>query len=94
MHEENDSPVEIPVGSTLDLHTFRPSQVASVVEEYLLMCHEKGIYQIRVIHGKGIGNLRRTVEATLTRLRFVEKWEPAGHDAGHWGATLVWLKTA
>lgn len=87
-------PIELPVDGTLDLHTFRPGEVSAVVADYLTACREKRIYQVRIVHGKGIGNLRRTVEATLNRLTIVASWQPAGHDAGHWGATLVTLKPA
>ena len=89
---EHDDAVEIPVNGILDLHTFRPCEVADVVRDYLEACHEKGITSIRIIHGKGIGNLRRTVEATLNKIALVKSWQPAGHDAGHWGATLVELQ--
>ena len=85
-------PVELPLDGTLDLHTFQPGEAASVVAEYLAACREQRIYSVRIVHGKGIGNLRRTVEAALSRLSIVESWQPAGHDAGHWGATLVRLK--
>ncbi|PKL48635.1 MAG: DNA mismatch repair protein MutS [Candidatus Riflebacteria bacterium HGW-Riflebacteria-2] len=84
--------VALPLDGTLDLHTFQPREAAAVVVDYLEACREQGIYSIRIVHGKGIGNLRRTVEATLQRLQYVESWQPAGHDAGHWGATLVKLK--
>src|SRR5947209_2877855 len=30
-------------------------------------CFERGIYGVRIIHGKGIGNLRRSVHAILER---------------------------
>ncbi|PKL43419.1 MAG: DNA mismatch repair protein MutS [Candidatus Riflebacteria bacterium HGW-Riflebacteria-1] len=85
-------PVELPLDGTLDLHTFQPREAAAVVADYLASCREKHIYSVRIVHGKGIGNLRRTVEAALARLEIVDSWQPAGHDAGHWGATLVKLK--
>ncbi|MBU1109470.1 MAG: Smr/MutS family protein [Candidatus Riflebacteria bacterium] len=85
-------PIELPLDGTLDLHTFQPREAAAVVIDYLAACREQCVYNIRIIHGKGIGNLRRTVEATLNRLGCVDSWQPAGHDAGHWGATLVRLK--
>jgi DNA-nicking Smr family endonuclease len=85
-------PLTIPVNGVLDLHTFRPQEAADVVADYLEECRKKGILQVRIIHGKGTGSMRRTVEAAISRIESVQDWKPAGHDAGHWGATLVWLK--
>ena len=84
--------VEIPINGELDLHTFQPKEVKPLVIDYLHECVKKGIKHVRIIHGKGIGNLRRTIEALLPKLDMVESWAPAGADAGHWGATLVTLK--
>ena len=61
-----EEPVELPIDGVLDLHTFRPKDIKVVVSEYLAACQEKGILQIRIIHGKGIGNLKRTVHAMLS----------------------------
>ena len=49
------------------LHTFKPSEIKDLVPDYIAACHEKGIFQVRIIHGKGIGNLRRTVHSILSR---------------------------
>lgn len=88
---ENDEIVEIPVDGVLDLHNFKPSEVKDLVIDYLQECRERGILDVRIIHGKGIGNLRRTVHAVLEKLDWVENYALAGADAGHWGATLVRL---
>ncbi len=90
---DNDH-VHLPIDGTLDLHAFHPSDIKSLVPDYLEECRNKGILNVRIVHGKGIGNLRRTVHAALGRLEYVESYRLAGEDAGSWGATLVVLKAA
>lgn len=87
-----DEPIHLPIDGTLDLHTFRPADIKHLVPDYLQECRKAGIYQVRIIHGKGIGNLRRTVHAVLDRLDYVAGYRLAGEDAGSWGATLVTLR--
>jgi len=84
-------PIEIPIDGVLDLHTFAPNDVSSLVEEYLGACLEKGIHDVRIIHGKGKGVLCRIVHARLERDPRVAEF---GLDTGPsgWGATLVRLK--
>ncbi|MRR38005.1 DNA mismatch repair protein MutS, partial [bacterium] len=64
----DDTPIELPIDGTLDLHAFRPGEVKDLVPDYLAACCERGIYSVRIIHGKGTGALRRTVHAVLERL--------------------------
>jgi dsDNA-specific endonuclease/ATPase MutS2 len=85
-------PVEMPIDGTLDLHTFRPEEVKDVVQDYLAECRERGILQVRIIHGKGIGTLRETVHAMLSRTPEVASFRLGSEDAGGWGATIVHLK--
>ena len=89
---EEDS-IHLPIDGTLDLHAFRPADIKHIVPDYLDECRARGIYHVRIVHGKGIGNLRRTVHAILDRLESVASYRLAGEDAGSWGATLVVLKT-
>ena len=83
--------VEQPIDGTLDLHTFQPKEAASVVDEYLRVCREKGILEVKVIHGKGKGSLRRTVHALLERHPLVLRFDLDSGPSG-WGATVVHLK--
>ena len=89
-----DQPHELPIEPELDLHTFRPQDLGELIPEYLEACRAKGILEVRVIHGKGIGNVKRSVEAILQRLDFVESFSPASQFYGGLGATIVRLKAA
>ncbi len=89
---EEPEPLELPIDGVLDLHTFRPGEVKDLLPDYISACREKGILQIRVVHGKGTGALRRMVYSILSRLPEVASFRLAGEDAGSWGATLVELR--
>ena len=82
--------IEQPVDGTLDLHTFQPREAASVVDEYLRVCWEKGILEVKVIHGKGKGVLLRTVHALLEKHPLVHGFKLDSEGSG-WGATIVYL---
>jgi len=86
--------IEFPIDGTLDLHTFHPREVKELVADYLAACQERGILQVRIIHGKGIGSLRRTVHSVLARLPIVTSFHVGGEGAGEWGATIVVLRPA
>jgi len=88
---ENDA-IEMPIDGTLDLHTFRPADIKSLVADYVAACRERGILHVRIIHGKGTGALRRTVHAILERLPEVISFQLADEGGGGWGATIVILK--
>ncbi len=90
MMDEQD-PVEIPVNGTLDLHSFQPNDVKDLVPEYIRACRELDILQVRIIHGKGTGALKRTVRSILERLHEVESISSAPESAGGWGATVATL---
>lgn len=85
-------PVRIPLTDELDLHTFRPQEIASLLESYLTECTRAGFRQVRVIHGKGTGTLRTTVHAWLQRSPLVAGFRLGDERTGGWGATLVTLK--
>ncbi len=83
---------QIPIDGTLDLHTFHPREVKDLVPTYLQACREAGILEVRVVHGKGSGQLRERVHSVLRKVDIVTEFGLAGEDRGGWGATLVRLR--
>lgn len=97
MNEDEDdteigAPVELPITDVLDLHSFRPSEVGDVVREYLDVAWDKGLRELRIIHGRGIGVQRQTVRTLLGRDSRVTGFGDAPAEAGGWGATWVRLR--
>lgn len=84
--------IELPIDGILDLHSFRPGDVKFLIPDYLTECRKRGIFEVRIIHGKGLGKLQRSVHAILGRLPEVVHFRLAGEDRGGWGATLVQLR--
>jgi len=87
-----DEPIQLPIDGVLDLHTFKPAEVKDLVLDYLAACQERGIFQVRIIHGKGIGNLRRTVHAILEKHPEVISFNLDHPQYSGWGATIVFLR--
>ncbi len=88
----SDDAIEYPIDGTLDLHTFDPREIKTLVPDYLTACRERGIIQVRIVHGKGTGALRDTVHSILRSLPEVTSYRLAGVDGGGWGATIVHLR--
>ena len=85
-------PHEIPIEPELDLHTFAPRDIPSVVEEFVRAAHEAGLRELRLVHGRGRGVQRGIVQAALEKHPLVaEFWDDA--DA-HLGATICRLVDA
>jgi DNA-nicking Smr family endonuclease len=87
-----DEPIQLPIDGVLDLHTFSPREVKDLVQDYLAACQDRGIFQVRIIHGKGTGSLRRTVHSLLSRHPQVVSFSLDHPQFGGWGATLVSLR--
>lgn len=87
-----ERPVRLPLDGVLDLHAFDPRDLGALVPAWIDESHAAGLRALRVVHGKGTGALRRSVEALLSRHPRVAAFRPAGEEAGGWGATLVTLR--
>ena len=82
--------VEVPITDSLDLHWFRPKDCGPVVRDWLPEAHAAGFRVVRIVHGKGIGSIRKTVHRELERHPLVLRFEAA--ERGNWGATVAWLR--
>lgn len=84
--------VELEITDVLDLHSFRPAEVPELVRDYLDAAYARGLRELRIIHGRGLGVLRRTVRTLLARDPRVAEFGDAPGEAGGWGATRVRLR--
>lgn len=89
---DEERPFELPIDGVLDLHAFRSEEVRSLVPEYVEECRRRGVLEVRIIHGKGTGTLRRLVQNLLSKNPHVLRFKTADLSGGGWGATEVVLK--
>ena len=93
-HDVEQEPTTVPIEDHLDLHPFQPREIPEVVADYLDAAAAKGLRDVRLIHGKGIGVQRERVRAMLASHPCVESFADAPAERGHWGATVVRLRAA
>jgi DNA-nicking Smr family endonuclease len=89
LSDDGGQPFAVPITGELDLHSFAPRDVPSVVAEYVHACREKGILRVRLVHGRGKGVQRAEVRRALRSLPGVAAVSDAPRSSGGWGATMV-----
>jgi dsDNA-specific endonuclease/ATPase MutS2 len=83
--------ITVQIDGTLDLHSFSPKDLKTLIPDYLKECQAKGITEVKIIHGKGKGNIRRSVHALLGRDARVKTFRLGDISSGSWGVTIVVL---
>jgi DNA-nicking Smr family endonuclease len=81
---------QVPIEDSIDLHTFAPRDIKSVVEEYVYAAHAAGLREVRLIHGRGKGIQRGIVQQALERHPLVAEFWDAPDS--HMGATVARLR--
>lgn len=89
MGDDEEGPFSFELGDELDLHSFRPAEIAELVRDWLDDRCAAGSRSLRVIHGKGIGVQRERVRQILAADPRVIKIANAPSEAGGWGATVI-----
>jgi DNA-nicking Smr family endonuclease len=82
----------VGLGDTLDLHTFQPKELPSLLDEFIRVSQKEGLLLVKIVHGKGTGALRRRVRGLLAHDPRVANFYNAQPKSGGWGATVVELK--
>ena len=88
----DEPPVELAVGDVLDLHSFPPAEVGTLVRDYLDLAVDNGFAQVRIVHGRGVGVQREMVRQLLAADPRVASFGDAPVEAGGWGATVATLR--
>ena len=82
----------LPVEDSFDLHAFHPRDAVAAAADYLDAAREKGLTEVRLIHGKGTGARRAEIRRMLASRADVVEFSDATPDRGSFGATLVRLR--
>ncbi len=91
-HPEDEDVFHLPISDELDLHTFKPSDVKELVNDYIYECEKEGIFKVRIIHGKGKSVLKHIVHKQLEKHPLVDSFQDADRGSGGWGATIAYIK--
>jgi len=87
MREDDSAPTEINViGQTVD-------EATSAVEKFVDRAFLAGVTRVRIVHGSGMGILRKALRQYLKEHPHVATVAEAPQNEGGGGATLVELRT-
>jgi len=81
----------MPVADEIRLRHLTVDEALLKLDQYLNDAFMAGLYQIRVVHGKGAGILRQAVRAQLAKHPLVKSYRPGGYGEGGAGVTIVQL---
>lgn len=80
-----------PVPDEVHLRHLTVDEALLKLDKYLHDAFMAGLFQVKVIHGKGTGTLRHKVREQLARHPLVESYRPAVYGEGGGGVTMVQL---
>lgn len=81
------------ISNELHLRHLTLDEALPRLDKYLNDAFMAGLYQVRIIHGKGAGILRQAVRRRLDKHPLVGSYRPAGYGEGGAGVTIVELSS-
>ena len=78
-------------GNEVHLRRLTVDEALLKLDQYLNDAFMTGLYQVRVIHGKGTGTLRQVVREKLAKHPLVQSYRAGGYGEGGAGVTIVEL---
>jgi DNA mismatch repair protein MutS2 len=81
----------MPAANEIHLRRLTVDEALLKLDQYLNDAFMAGLYQLRVIHGKGTGTLRQAVREQLARHPLVKSYRAGGYGEGSAGVTIVEL---
>ena len=81
----------IPMVDEVHLRRLTVDEALLKLDKYLHDAFMSGLFQVRVVHGKGTGTLRRVVRSQLAKHPLVKSYRPGEYGEGGAGVTIVEL---
>jgi DNA mismatch repair protein MutS2 len=86
-----DEPAVEPLDRELDLRGRRAEEALQMLDAYLDKASLQRLHQVRIVHGKGTGVLKREVEKHLRGHPLVSSFRTGELAEGSWGVTVAIL---
>lgn len=91
MYSNERRPTTNPPSGEIDLHGLTVDEALPKLDSFLHSAFRAGYYEVRIVHGKGSGILRREVDRYLSSHPLVRSHRLADRYHGGDGATEVRL---
>jgi len=94
LRSDSQSAVQETTGSEIDLRGLTVEECLQQLDRYLDRAALTQLHQVRIIHGKGQGILRREVQRFLEEHVLVRRFRDGEPGEGGWGVTIAFLGEA
>ncbi len=91
MHRYDYQDRKTAVPDELRLRQLTVDEALLKLEQYLNDAFMAGLYQVRIVHGKGTGTLRQAIQERLNEHSLVKSYRIGEYGEGGAGVTIVQL---